>query len=142
MFLTLILLTAGISKAAEPSGAVVSGVVRDAQGVVQMGAHGPGAGRELSDGGNGFYRSLWTLPDRTSASGKYQVRASAALFVPALRGDLELKSGARAVVNLTLNTLFETSAWLPAERRKADEPSDDWKWTLRVGGEPSYSAVG
>ena len=22
-------------------------------------------------------------------------------------------------------------AWLPAQRRKADEPSDDWKWTLR-----------
>jgi hypothetical protein len=42
-----------------------------------------------------------------------------------------LRSGAQAIVNLTLNTLFATATWLPAERRKADEPSDDWKWTLR-----------
>ena len=34
-------------------------------------------------------------------------------------------------MNLTLNTLFESATWLPAERRKADEPGDDWKWTLR-----------
>jgi hypothetical protein len=42
-----------------------------------------------------------------------------------------LKSGARTVVNLTLSTLFESTAWIPAERRKVDEPDDDWKWTLR-----------
>jgi Carboxypeptidase regulatory-like domain len=63
--------------------------------------------------------------------GKYHVRASAALFVPVLRDNLQLRSGARTVVNLTLSTLFESTAWLPAERRKADEPGDDWKWTLR-----------
>ncbi len=63
--------------------------------------------------------------------GKYEVRATAALFVPALRGNLQLRPGAQAVVNLTLNALFDTASWLPAERRKADEPSDDWKWTLR-----------
>jgi hypothetical protein len=63
--------------------------------------------------------------------GKYEVRASGSLFVPAMRANLQLRSGGRAVVNLTLNTLFETTTWLPAERRQADEPSDDWKWTLR-----------
>jgi hypothetical protein len=63
--------------------------------------------------------------------GKYEVRATAALFVPALRSNLQLRPGARAVVNLTLNALYDTAAWLPAERRKADEPADDWTWTLR-----------
>src|ERR1700727_2140945 len=63
--------------------------------------------------------------------GKYEVRASAALYVPALRGNLQLRTGAQAIVNLTLNTLYETATWIPAERRKADEPSDDWKWTMR-----------
>jgi hypothetical protein len=63
--------------------------------------------------------------------GKYEVRASAALFVPALRDNLQLRPGTQAVVNLTLNTLFESATWIPAERRKADEPSDDWKWTMR-----------
>jgi hypothetical protein len=53
------------------------------------------------------------------------------LFVPALRDNLQLRAGAQAVVNLTLNTLFESATWIPAERRKADEPSDDWKWTMR-----------
>jgi len=63
--------------------------------------------------------------------GKYEVRASAALFVPAMHPNLQLRPGARAVVNLTLNALFDPTSWLPAERRKADEPTDDWTWTLR-----------
>ena len=130
-FLTLLLTTAAIGRAADPGAAAVSGVVRDAQGIAQMGAlvqvvAGDSAlvGTAFTDL-HGRYLILHLLP------GKYEVRASAALFVPALRGNLELRSGAQAVVNLTLNTLLETAAWLPAERRKADEPSDDWKWTLR-----------
>jgi hypothetical protein len=63
--------------------------------------------------------------------GRYALRASATLLVPATRSNLQLASGATAVVNLTLAALFDTAAWLPAERRRADEPSDDWKWTLR-----------
>jgi hypothetical protein len=129
--LTLLLMTAAASTAAGPGAAVVSGVVRDAQGVAQMGALVQVLGGDSAMVGTAFtdlhgrYLIAHLLP------GKYEVRASAALFVPALRGNLELRSGARAVVNLTLNTLFEPTVWLPAERRKADEPSDDWKWTLR-----------
>jgi hypothetical protein len=48
-----------------------------------------------------------------------------------MRDNLQLRAGAQAIVNLTLNTLFESATWIPAERRKADEPSDDWKWTMR-----------
>jgi hypothetical protein len=131
VFLTLMLTTTAISRAAEPSGAAVSGVVRDAQGIAQMGALVQVVASDSALVGTAFtdlqgrYLILHLLP------GKYQVRASAALFLPALRGDLELRSGAQAVVNLTLNTLFEAAAWLPAERRQVDEPGDDWKWTLR-----------
>jgi Carboxypeptidase regulatory-like domain len=131
VFLTLVLTTAAVCRAADPSGAAVSGVVRDAQGIAQMGALVQVVADDSALVGTAFtdlhgrYLILHLLP------GKYEVRASAALFVPALRGNLQLRSGAQAVVNLTLNTLFETAAWLPAERRKADEPSDDWKWTLR-----------
>jgi hypothetical protein len=63
--------------------------------------------------------------------GKYAVQASAALFISSTKDNLQLRSGHWVVVNLTLATLFDTSAWLPAERRKTDEPGDDWKWTLR-----------
>jgi hypothetical protein len=130
-FLALLLTSSAISRAADPPGAAVSGVVRDAQGIVQMGALVQVVADNTALVGTAFtdlhgrYLILHLLP------GKYEVRASAALFVPALRGNLELAPGAQAVVNLTLNTLFETAAWLPAERRKADEPNDDWKWTLR-----------
>jgi hypothetical protein len=131
VFLTLVLTTAAVCRAADPPGAAISGVVRDAQGIAQMGALVQIVADDSALMGTAFtdlhgrYLILHLLP------GKYEVRASAALFVPALRGNLQLRSGAQAVVNLTLNTLFETAAWLPAERRKADEPSDDWKWTLR-----------
>jgi hypothetical protein len=113
------------------AGATVSGVVRDGQGVAQMGA----LVQVLSDGAglvgtaytdlSGHYRVSNLLP------GRYQVRATAALYTPAVRNNLRLPVGARAVVDLTLSTVFQGSVWLPAERRKADEPTDDWKWTLR-----------
>jgi hypothetical protein len=129
-FVSLLLLAVAVRVAAA-QGAAISGVVRDAQGVAQLGAlvqvFGDGsamAGTAFTDL-HGRYLIPHLLP------GKYEVRASAALFVPALRGNLQLRAGAQAVVNLTLNTLFESSTWIPAERRKADEPSDDWKWTMR-----------
>ena len=112
-------------------GAVVSGVVRDAQGVVQMGAlvqvlaaNSMTVATAFTDL-HGHYAVTNLIP------GRYQVRASAALFVPATRANLELRTGAKAVVNLTLAALFDTASWLPASRRRADEPEDDWQWTLR-----------
>jgi hypothetical protein len=128
--LTLLLMTASGSFAASPSEAAVSGIVRDAQGVAQMGAL-----VQAVAGGSGRIETAFTdLQGRYVIAhllpGKYQVKASAALFLPAMRANLQLRSGAQAVVNLTLNTLFDTAAWLPAERRRADEPRDDWKWTL------------
>lgn len=137
LVVALMLLSASMSVSAAPKaagpagGAMVSGIVRDAQGVVQMGAliqvvssNSTTAVTAFTDF-HGRYLVTNLLP------GKYHVRASAALFVPALRENLQLRSGARTVVNLTLSTLFETGSWLPAERRRADESQDDWIWTLR-----------
>jgi Carboxypeptidase regulatory-like domain len=130
VFLAMLLMSAACSEAAAPLSAAVTGVVRDAQGAVQMGAlvqvvtGNAMVGSALTDL-HGHYTIANLLP------GRYQVKASAALFIPARHANLQLRSGAQAVVDLTLNTLFETSTWLPAERRRADEPGDDWKWTLR-----------
>ena len=109
---------------------VVTGIVRDPSGVPLMGAI-----VELLDGAaavragavtdlHGRYLVANLLP------GRYQVRASATLSAPSVR-KLQLRSGAEAVVDLTVGTLFDSTSWLPAERRRADEPADDWKWTLR-----------
>jgi hypothetical protein len=128
--LVLMLGCASIGRAAAPA-AGISGIVRDSQGVAQIGAliqviasDSITAATAFSDI-HGHYSVANLLP------GKYQVRASAVLLAPAMRSNLQLRPGGRAVVNLTLSTLFDTAAWLPAERRKADAPADDWKWTLR-----------
>jgi hypothetical protein len=130
VILAVILTVSSACHAAAPA-AAISGVVRDAQGVAQMGAlvqvlagDSVVLGKAFTDL-HGRYLISNLLP------GKYDVRASAALYVPAMRDNLQLRPGAKAVVNLTLNALFDTASWLPAERRKADEPDDDWKWTLR-----------
>jgi hypothetical protein len=65
--------------------------------------------------------------------GHYQVRASAALFIPATRTDLRLSPGLRATVNLTLSMLADPTGWLPAKPRGPDEVGDDWIWTMRSG---------
>ena len=128
--LAVMLTVTATGRAADPA-ATVAGVVRDAQGVAQMGAlvqvlaqNSVMVGTAFTDL-HGRYLIANLLP------GKYEVRASATLYVPALKGNLQLRPGARAIVNLTLNALFDSASWLPAERRRADEPSDDWKWTLR-----------
>ena len=51
--------------------------------------------------------------------------------MPLTRGNLRLQAGAQAVINLTMSTLFEAVNWLPTQGRRAGEPADDWKWTLR-----------
>jgi hypothetical protein len=128
--LTVMLLTASVLFAAPP-GATVTGIVRDNQGVGQMGAmvqvlaaDSVAIATVFTDI-RGRYLISHLLP------GKYDVRASGALLIPAQRAGLQFRTGTRTTINLTLSTLFDTAAWLPAERRKADEPDDDWKWTLR-----------
>lgn len=128
--LALMLTIASMSEAVGQS-ATVSGVVRDAQGVTQMGALVQVLSSNSSTVAAGFTDLHGRYLIANLVPGRYNIKASAALFMPATRGNLHLRSGAEAVVNLTLNTLFEPTAWLPAERRKADEPGDDWKWTLR-----------
>jgi hypothetical protein len=137
--LALLLVVAPVSRAAEPVaankgvavGSVVSGIVRDAQGVAQMGALVQVVANDSSPAASAFTDLHGRYVISNLVPGRYRVRASAALFVPAMRDNLLLRSGAKAIVDLTLSTLFETTTWLPAERRKADEPGDDWKWTLR-----------
>ena len=117
--------------AAVDSGAAVTGIVRDVQGIAQAGAlvqvmtAGLDAPKTAFTDMHGRYSIVGLIP------GRYAVQASAALFISSTKDNLQLTSGKWAVVNLTLATLFDASAWLPAERRKTDEPGDDWKWTLR-----------
>jgi hypothetical protein len=127
------LLLAGVQVCLAMPAATISGVVRDSQGVVQMGAMvqvlaGPVNVATAFTDLYGRYKIANLVP------GRYDVRASAALFVPSSRPNLRLANGTRATVNLTLSMLTDPIAWIPAERRRADEPADDWSWTMRASG--------
>jgi hypothetical protein len=108
--------------------ATISGYVRSSGGVPQMGAMVEVLGSALQSltvftNEKGFYAAPGLAP------GNYAVKVSAPSFLPALREGVGLRSGASAVVNLTLNTLFEAIQLAPAAQRPAEQ--DDWKWVLR-----------
>ena len=105
----------------------ISGYVRGASGMPQMGAMVEvlGAaedGLKVFTDGDGFYSAAGLLP------GIYNLRVTAPAFLPALRERIGLHAGTNIIVNVTLNTLFEAIQITPA-RGAAEE--DDWKWVLR-----------
>lgn len=110
----------------------VSGVVRDTRGTPQIGALVQLVNTDLSVIAQTFTddRGRYSLP--SVLPGIYGVKASASLFLPTLRENLNVAADSKLVVNLTLDTLYEAFRWLPAQPRQADEPRDDWDWTLRL----------
>src|SRR5271170_2806028 len=110
----------------------VSGVVRDGKGTPQIGTLVQLLSPDFSviaqtfTDDHGRYELASVLP------GVYGVKATGSLFLPTLRENLHITASSRLVVNLTLSTLYEAFRWLPAQPRQADEPQDDWTWTLRL----------
>lgn len=108
----------------------ITGFVKNAAGVPQMGAivelftsaASPRPVKVFTDV-RGFYTAANLDP------GTYHVKVSAPSFLPSLRENVLLRSGASVMVNVTLNTLFEAMQLLPARRVTPED--DDWKWTLR-----------
>src|SRR6202162_4630900 len=105
----------------------ITGYVRSAAGVPQMGAMVEILGTAAHDlrvftDENGFYSASGLLP------GVYSVKAYSTSFLPALREHVGLRPGSSVMVNLKLSGLFE-AIQLPAMRGPADD--DDWKWVLR-----------
>ena len=105
----------------------ISGYVRSASGVPQMGAvveilTSAAQSQKVFTDERGFYSAAGLLP------GVYSVKVTAPSFLPSLREKLGLHAGSALIVNVTLNTLFEALEMVPL-RGVADD--DDWKWTLR-----------
>ncbi len=115
--------------AADKPGAI-SGYVRSAAGVAQMGAMVEVLGSAARDlrvftDVHGFYSLSDLIP------GTYSIKVTAPSFLPALRERIGLRAGSTMMVDVTLNTLFEAIQLGPL-RGPADD--DDWKWTLRSMG--------
>ncbi len=107
--------------------ASISGYVRSANGVPQMGAVvevlGSAVNRiKVFSDENGFYSAAGLLP------GVYSVKVSAPSFLPTTRDSVGLRAGAALMLNLTLSSIFDTIQLVPA---RGKEDTDDWKWVLR-----------
>ncbi len=105
----------------------ISGYVRSASGVPQMGAVVEVLGAaaqavEVFSDETGYYSASGLLP------GVYNIKVSAASFLPTIKEGIGLRPGARVLVNLTLNTLFEAIKVAPV---RGPAETDDWKWVLR-----------
>ena len=116
-----------LSASASVNPGSISGYVRSAAGVPQMGAlveilSSAAQPQKVFTNERGFYTAAGLLP------GIYSIKVTAPSFLPSLRERLGLRSGSALVVNITLNTLFEALEMVPL-RGVADD--DDWKWTLR-----------
>jgi hypothetical protein len=112
--------------AADKPGAI-TGYVRNAAGIAQMGAMVEILGTAARDlkvftDEHGFYSIPNLIP------GTYGIKVTAPSFLPALRERIGLRAGSTMLVNVTLSTLFEAMQLGPL-RGPADD--DDWKWTLR-----------
>jgi len=125
----LLVLFAGTSSFAAGVGAI-SGVVKDGAGKPQMGAmveiftSAAAVGTTVFTDAQGIY-NVENLPP-----GTYQIRASAAWFLPTLKENVGLRAGTRVLVNLTLNAMAGAMQSLPMRRSASTKP-DDWHWTLR-----------
>ncbi len=110
--------------------ASISGHVKNSEGVPQMGAavevftSSTQQAIKVFTDDRGFYSATGLAP------GTYFVKVSASSFLPTLRENVALASGAHLVINLTLNTLFEAIQFI-SPRERAQQEEDDWKWTLR-----------
>jgi hypothetical protein len=107
----------------------VSGVVRDSSGVPQIGAAVQLLRPDMTVVAAVYTTSKGTYIFNDVLPGKYAVKAMGAMFLPSLRENVRVRTN--AVVNLTLNTLYEVMQWLPTEPRAANASKDDWEWTLR-----------
>jgi Carboxypeptidase regulatory-like domain len=135
-FLAVVLSLALPAWSAGPG--AISGYVRNASGVPQMGASVEILGSALQDlkvftDDKGFYSLANLLP------GTYTLKVSAPSFLPSLREKIGIRPGSKLMVNVTLTTLFEAMELGPL-RGPADD--DDWKWTLRsVSNRPILRAL-
>jgi hypothetical protein len=124
-----VLIALGAAPLCQAAPASVSGVVRDSAGVPQIGVEVQLLRPDLSvisivhTNANGQFVIASLLP------GVYSLKAMGPSFLPSLRENVRVRRA--AVVNLTLNTLYEVMQWLPATPSSGANQKDDWAWTLR-----------
>lgn len=124
-----VLIGLGTVPAFAASQAAITGQVSDSGGVPQMGAVVQLLRPDMSVIATVYTSASGRFSFRSILPGKYAIKAMGTSFLPSLRENVHVRTS--AVVNLTLNTLYEVVQWFPAEPRNANSKKDDWAWTLR-----------
>lgn len=125
----LAVLTISLSVPAFAAQGVITGKVKNAAGVPQMGAMVEAVSLTASKTFTVFTDATGYFAFYELIPGNYDIKVSAASFLPTLRENVSLHSGASLVVNLTLNTLTDAIRLLPPKQGTKED--DDWRWTLR-----------
>src|SRR5438477_1970651 len=125
----VVLLGAALPTCAATTGSI-SGMVKSADGTPQMGAlvevFAAGALRPVV----AFTSQAGSFQVPSLSPGNYRLKVTAASFLPSLVENVMIRSGGRAIINVTLNTLAEAIRFLPP-RQASEQDEDDWKWVLR-----------
>src|SRR5689334_16924966 len=116
----VVLFGATLPLAAATPGSI-SGTVKSADGIPQMGAmvevFGVGSLQPMIAFTTqaGGYQAINLTP------GSYRVKVTAASFLPSLIENVMVRAGARALINVTLNTLAEAIRLLPPRQVSAQD---------------------
>ncbi len=124
-----LLLAVCVHAGAASGPASVTGMVRDTEGIPQVGAMVELLGANALVVATTFTDAHGQFFLRHIDPGTYNLKAVGSAFLPALRENLKVRTD--TVVNLTLTSLFEAVQFIPAQKRSGSEPDDDWIWTLR-----------
>src|SRR6185312_922512 len=125
----VVLLSATLPVCASTTGSI-SGTVKSTHGTPQLGAlvevFAAGALQPVI----AFTTEAGTYQAANLTPGSYRIKVTAASFLPSLIENVVVRSGGRAVINVTLTTLAEAIRLLPPRQVSAQD-QDDWKWILR-----------
>lgn len=125
----VVLLGAALPVCAATPGSI-SGMVKSGDGTPQMGALVEVIASGTLHPVVAFTTQAGSFQIASLAPGSYRLKVSEASFLPSLVENVVIRSGGRAIINVTLNTLAEAIRFLPP-RQVSDQDQDDWKWILR-----------
>ncbi|HKR86078.1 MAG TPA: carboxypeptidase-like regulatory domain-containing protein, partial [Terriglobales bacterium] len=125
----VVLLGAALPVCAAGPGSI-SGTVKSAEGIPQMGALVEIFAAGALQPSIAFTTQAGTYQAANLAPGNYRVKVTAASFLPSLVENVIIHSGGRAVINVTLSTLAQAIRLIPP-RQTSPLDQDDWKWILR-----------
>jgi len=125
----VVLLGAALPVCAATPGSI-SGMVKSADGTPQMGALVEVFASGTLQPFVAFTTQAGSFQVPSLAPGSYRLKVTAASFLPSLIENVVIRSGGKAIINVTLNTLAEAIRFLPP-RQISEQDQDDWKWILR-----------